>query len=200
MCAAGMLPNAVATSLRRSHSPAAINDAANRPPRKMRTPGPISPASIEYCTRKMPPSASASPPIHTTQLAPKRSSKLFVGGASRGGKRGTPSAGSDDETDCAGSGSLLAVVPSVASIMRSAGESRRSPTKVGGAAGSGAAVGSAGLGAKTSSGEVCGPGAGAASVRGGRRARAGQRGEVLLHPQDALALIAHHEDRDQRDE
>src|SRR5207237_4158709 len=66
----------------------AISAAASSPPRKMRTPGPISPASIENCTRKIPPSASASPPIHTTQLAPKRSSKLLVGGAGSGDEGG----------------------------------------------------------------------------------------------------------------
>jgi hypothetical protein len=37
---------------------------------------------------KMPPSASASPPIQTTQLAPKRSSKLFVGGSGSAGGGG----------------------------------------------------------------------------------------------------------------
>ena len=76
-----------AISRRRVHSPAAISAVASRPPRKTRTPGPIRPASIEYCTRKMPPSASASPPIQTTQLAPKRSSKLFAGAAVRRAER-----------------------------------------------------------------------------------------------------------------
>ena len=88
MCAAGTFASGNATSRRRVHSPAAISAMASRPPRKMRTPGPISPASIEYCTMKMPPSASAMPPIHTTQLAPKRSSKLFAGGAGSAGGRG----------------------------------------------------------------------------------------------------------------
>src|SRR5437016_5611625 len=85
MCAVGTLASGTTNSRRRVHSPAAINAAASRPPRKMRTPGPISPASMENCTMKMPPSASAIPPIHTTQLAPKRSSKLGEGGAGSGG-------------------------------------------------------------------------------------------------------------------
>ena len=79
-------------SRRRVHSPAAISAAASSPPRKTRTPGPIRPASIEYCTRKMPPSASASPPIQTTQLAPKRSSKLFAGSAGGAGGGGRQAA------------------------------------------------------------------------------------------------------------
>ncbi len=40
------------------------------------------PDSIEYLTRKMPPSASASPPAQTAQRAPSRLSKLsFAAGA-----------------------------------------------------------------------------------------------------------------------
>src|SRR4029077_6964552 len=112
MCAVGTPAKPVSWSLRRVHSPAAINAAASSPPRKIRTPGPISPASIENCTRKMPPSASARPPIHTTQLAPKRSSKLLPGSAGSDGGGGGAAAFDVSEPK----------LSKAASIMRSAGE------------------------------------------------------------------------------
>src|SRR3954470_8956795 len=88
MCAVGTLASPRENSRRRVHSPAATKAVAKSPARKMRTPGPSSPASIEYCTMKMPPRASATPPIQTTQFTPKRSSKLFAGGSGADGGGG----------------------------------------------------------------------------------------------------------------
>src|SRR6185312_1735041 len=57
--------------------------------------GPMRPASIEYLTRKMPPSARATPPTHTTQRVPKRSSRLAADwGAASAAVAATVDAGS----------------------------------------------------------------------------------------------------------
>src|SRR5258708_35801402 len=44
-------------------------------PNRTRRPGQNRPCTIEYFPRKMPPSASATPPTHTTHWVPKRFSK-----------------------------------------------------------------------------------------------------------------------------
>ena len=85
MCALSTPAKPAASSFRRVHSPPATSAAERSPPKNSRMPGPIRPASIEYLTRKMPPSASATPPIQTVQRVPNFSSKLFAGASSAAG-------------------------------------------------------------------------------------------------------------------
>src|SRR6187402_1304425 len=122
-CALGTPANPLASSLRRVHSPAATRAVASSPPKNSRMPGPIRPASIEYLTRKMPPSASATPPIQTVQRVPNFSSKLMTGsdgavaadGTDDSGGRGFGSDGGKTGSGSGGVGGPAAVVVTIGS-------------------------------------------------------------------------------------
>src|SRR5271169_2882280 len=88
-------------SRRRAHSPAATRTKASSAPSVTRTPGPMSPCWIVYRTRNMPPSASATPPTHTTHRVPNRSSKP-IGRGGAGEAAGTD--GTDAGPGCCGGG------------------------------------------------------------------------------------------------
>ena len=103
MCCFGMAAMPAAISLRRAHSPAAINNAEKTPARKMRTPGPSRPCSMVKRTRKMPPSASARPPIQTTHCVPNFSSSVVdVAGAGATGGGATAAGSTAGATGSAG--------------------------------------------------------------------------------------------------
>ena len=91
-CAAGIACTGEARSLRRNHSPAAINASENRAASAMRTPGPKMPCSIEKRTSSRPPNASRRPPAHTAQRVPSFSSSVVSVGAGAGGA-GTAASG-----------------------------------------------------------------------------------------------------------
>src|SRR6476646_1063920 len=99
MSAAGIAAKPTSCFCRRVHSPPAMRAAASKAPKNNRKPGPIRPASMEYLTRKMPPSASATPPIQTVQRVPNFSSKPITrsgpGGAGGGGGGGAAVGGAD---------------------------------------------------------------------------------------------------------
>ena len=101
MCALETPAKPEAISLRRVHSPPATSAAETSPPKNRRRPGPIRPASIEYLTRKMMPSASATPPIQTVQRVPNFSSKLCAGCSSAAGGGGAAAADAGSETGVA---------------------------------------------------------------------------------------------------
>src|SRR3982750_4061642 len=94
MSAAGIAAKPASCFCRRVHSPPAMRAAASKAPKNNRKPGPIRPASMEYLTRKMPPSASATPPIQTVQRVPNFSSKLMTRGGSASTSGGAGGAGS----------------------------------------------------------------------------------------------------------